>query len=98
MIVAVGDKRVANAKSAGQVAHQRRKEIISGCRSRADNNGSKSILRKMPIRDVADQTDYTDHLPLSVAMRSKSARLPQIAAVSRKLGYQGIRYLDDFSS
>src|SRR5208282_4440037 len=72
MIVAVGDKRVPNAKSAGQVAHQRRKEIISGCRSGADDNGTESILRKMPIRDVADQTDDTDHLPLSVAMGRKS--------------------------
>src|SRR5208283_4629456 len=98
MIVAVGDKRVPNAKSAGQVAHQRRKEIISGCRSGADDNGTKSILRKMPIRDVADQTDYTDHLPLSVAMRSKSAGLPQIATVGRMLGYQSIRNLNNLSS
>src|SRR5271165_1911308 len=98
MIVAVGDKRVANAKSAGQVAHQRRKEIISGCRSGADDDGTKSVLRKVPIRDIADQTDYTDHLPLSVAMGSKSARLPEIATVSRMFGYQSIRNSNNLSS
>src|SRR5271165_6814139 len=52
----------------------------------------------MAFGDVADQTDYTDHFPLSVAMGSKSARLPQIAPVSRMLGHQGIRNLNNLSS
>src|SRR5271165_1725817 len=52
----------------------------------------------MAFGDVADQTDYTDHFPLSVAMGSKSARLPQIAPVSRMLGYQSIRNLNNLSS
>src|SRR5436309_164128 len=81
LIIAVGDEGVADSKSARHVPDQRRKKIAPSSRSGANNNRAERLFGKMPVGNVADESNHADNVALAIAVGSEGARLPNIVAL-----------------
>ena len=73
LIGTVGNEGITNPQGARHVTYQRREEIASGGRGSADDNIPKCFFRQMTFSDVMDESNNSDNLALSVAMRREDA-------------------------